>query len=187
MSNSTDGKGQTKAINQTEKNKLNWALIYERLLREKVFYKLKFELQYQKGSKQKVQLLESMLHNLEILEPSDRESLILTEIIHKEIEFLRRIEEEEEEEIVRKIEKIKWKASPSIFGFLMNELVKHGYIEPPLRGGEYNFTGLAKLCCSYFEINSPLENVIKELNPNKNALSDVKRAKFTIPELSDLQ
>ncbi len=85
------------------------------------------------------------------------------------------------------INKIKWLGSPSIFGFLMTELVKRGYIEPPLRNGESNYAGFAKLCYQYFDIDTTQENLIKEMNPGKCTLSDTKREKFTIPELSDLR
>jgi len=96
-------------------------------------------------------------------------------------------------------EKIKWKGTPSQFGYLFSELVKHGFIEPPLYNGETNYTGLAKLCYEYFDIESEPGkkttpgNLTKELKPDndktgerKNTLSDTKRAKFNIPYLSDL-
>lgn len=90
-------------------------------------------------------------------------------------------------------DKIKWVGSPSQFGYILLELVKHGFIEPPLYNGEPNFTGLAKLCYNCFSIDTSQENLIKEMNQVKNTLSDTKRAKikisdadFTIPDLSDL-
>lgn len=85
------------------------------------------------------------------------------------------------------LKKIEWKGSPASFGYLFLELVKNGFIEPPLRNGEPNFTGLAKLCFQYFNVkNTDLEYLTKQLNPNSNLLSDTKRAKFTIPNISDL-
>ncbi len=90
-------------------------------------------------------------------------------------------------------EKIKWKGTPSQFGYLFLELVKHGFIDPPLYNGETNHTGLARLCYEYFDIDTTPGNLTKELKPDnkitgerKNTLSDTKRAKFTIPYLSDL-
>jgi len=90
-------------------------------------------------------------------------------------------------------DKIKWAGSPSQFGYIILELVKHGFIEPPLYHGETNFTGLAKLCFNNFNIDTSQENLIKEMNQAKNTLSDTKRAKikisdteFNIPDLSDL-
>ncbi len=85
-----------------------------------------------------------------------------------------------------KINKIKTNCNPSLFAWLFTELAKKGFIETPLRSGETNYTGLAKEIFNHFEINTTLENLIKEMNPNKNSLSDTKRAKFNIPEQSDL-
>jgi hypothetical protein len=83
-------------------------------------------------------------------------------------------------------DKIRWKGTPSQFGFLINRLVCHGFIDPPIYNGETNFTGLARLCYDHFEIETTLGNLTKEVNPEKNTLSDTKRAKFTIPDLIDL-
>lgn len=82
--------------------------------------------------------------------------------------------------------KVTWLGSPSQLGYLFLELVKAGFIEPPLHAGEYNYTGLAKFCFNNFKVNTTQENLIKEMNPLKNTLSDTKRSKFTIPYLSDL-
>lgn len=84
-------------------------------------------------------------------------------------------------------EKIKWSGTPSQFGYLMNCLVKKGFIDPPLYNGETNFSGLARLCYDYFDIETTIGNLTKEVNPEKNTLSETKRAKFNIPGLSDLQ
>lgn len=80
--------------------------------------------------------------------------------------------------------KIKWNGSPSVFGYLFLELVKNGFIEAPVRGGDPNYAGFAKQCFQHFELNTTLENLIKEMNPGKNTLSDTKRYKF--PNISDL-
>lgn len=82
--------------------------------------------------------------------------------------------------------KIKWSGTPSQFGYLFLELVKNGFIEPPLYNGETNYKGLARLCYQNFDINTTPGNIEKEMNPNKNTLSDTKRAKFTIPNISDI-
>lgn len=83
--------------------------------------------------------------------------------------------------------KLKFNGSPALFGFLITELAKKGYIEYPLRSGDPNYTGLAKICFSLFEIQTTSENLIREFNPNKNSLSETKRRKFSIPEKSDVQ
>ena len=83
-------------------------------------------------------------------------------------------------------DKIKWLGTPSQFGYIFLELVKQGFIELTLHNGDSNFTELARRCYKYFDIDTTPENLKKEMNPNKNTLSDTKRAKFTIPNLSDL-
>jgi len=88
---------------------------------------------------------------------------------------------------VKQGEKITWNGTPSQFGYLFLELVKNGFIEPPLYNGETNYTGFARLCFQYFDIDTTPGNLENQLNPNKNQLSDTKRAKFTIPDLSDLR
>ena len=82
--------------------------------------------------------------------------------------------------------KLKWKATPALFGYIFLELAKKGYIDFPLHNGEINPTGLAKICFEIFEIDTTRDNLIKEMNENKHTLSDTKREKFAIPELKDL-
>lgn len=82
--------------------------------------------------------------------------------------------------------KLKWKGTPASFGYLIFELAKKGFIDFPLHNGEINPTGLAKKCYQLFDINTTESNLIKEMNPNKNSLSDTKRAKFSIPNLEDI-
>jgi hypothetical protein len=84
------------------------------------------------------------------------------------------------------VKKIKWNGSPSVFGYLFLELVKKGFIDPPPYNGEPNFAELSRLCFQYFDIDTTPENLKKVLNENSNQLSETKRAKFTIPHLSDL-
>ena len=174
--------------NKPSRDQVNWSLAYEKLLREKVYFQLKYELQKQGGSRRKIRALEEMLHNLNLLQAFDTESHIMIDMINEEIDFWKKRDESEEDLTTIEVEKkIKWKASPSIFGFLINELINNNYLEPPFKGGQYNYTGLAKLLYKYFEIETTQDNLIKELHPNKTTLSDTKKAKFTIPKASDLQ
>lgn len=112
--------------------------------------------------------------------------------IEFEMDYLKKLLKFDEVGEVQKMGKIKWKGSTALFGYLFLELIKYGYIEPPLRNGETNYSAFARLCYQYFEVSNKrgelttLENLEKELNPNKCSLSDTKRAKFTIPDLSDL-
>lgn len=91
------------------------------------------------------------------------------------------------ENVNNHLQKLIWNGSPSLLGYLITELANRGFIEYPLRGGEPNYAGLAKQCFEIFELDTTLENIKKEFNPNKNTLSPVKRSKFKIPELKDLK
>jgi len=102
-----------------------------------------------------------------------------------ELKYLYKEAELEKKSKLPQGNKINWKGSPALFGYIFMEFVKNGFIDPPLRSGEMNYAGFAKLCFTHFNVNNtPLENLIKEINPKKNTLSDTKRAKF--PNLSDL-
>lgn len=171
-----------------ELDRRKWTIEYENLLRQKVFWKLKFRIEEQKGGKRKARYLERRLQDLKILQASDLESNLLTSIIRDELDYWKMHEDDSEDKvsIENSITKLKTNASPSVFGFLITELVNKGFLEAPLRGGEINYTGLAKLCYSIFDTGSTLENIIKEINPKKASLSDVKRAKFSIPNITDL-
>jgi len=83
--------------------------------------------------------------------------------------------------------KIKWLGEKNQFGYLFLELTKKGFIEPPISNGEPNFTALARLCYEYFEFDGKFSSLEKELRESSCSLSETKRAKFTIPELSDLK
>jgi len=91
----------------------------------------------------------------------------------------------EVEEPGAQVEKIKWKGSPAIFTFLFRELVEKGYIEPPIFGAEWTYSGLAKLCLEHFDIDVDPEYFARAMR-NPDALVNTKREKFTIPDLSDL-
>jgi hypothetical protein len=90
------------------------------------------------------------------------------------------------EQTIPQLIKIKWNGSPSLFGYLFTELAIHGFISFPTHAGDISYSGLAKQLSNHFDIKTTPENLIKEFNPEKNTLSSTKRAKFTIPELSDL-
>jgi hypothetical protein len=116
---------------------------------------------------------------------NDPKFLIVKRHVNEWIEDKR--EALKEEKPKQPFEKIKWNGSPAVFGYLFLELVKKGFITPPLFNGEPNFTALSRLCFEYFEIDTTPENLTKALNEKSNPLSNTKRAKFTIPERSDLK
>lgn len=84
-------------------------------------------------------------------------------------------------------EKIKWMGSPSSFGYLIIKLVEGGLIEMPATHRNGSYSKLSKLLCQYFDLNSTKGNIEKEVNPDKNSLTDAKRALFEIPDLKDLK
>ncbi len=84
------------------------------------------------------------------------------------------------------VEKIKWNGSSEILGFLFLELVRKGYIDPPLFHGKPNFTGLSRLCGQYFEVGTTPGNLERVFNEENNALTTWKRERFTIPPLSEI-
>ena len=87
----------------------------------------------------------------------------------------------------KKLEKIKYNGNAASFGYLMLEMAKQGLIDVPTSKGDLSFTALAKLCFQYFDIKATEGTLVKELNENSNKLSETKRAKFTIPSLSELK
>ena len=83
-------------------------------------------------------------------------------------------------------EKIKWNGSPEILGFLFLELVRKGYIDPPLFHGKPNFTGLSRLVWQSFELDSTPGNLDRALNESNNQLTDYKRDRLKLPPLSEI-
>jgi len=83
------------------------------------------------------------------------------------------------------IEKIKWLGTPSQFSYLMLELAKRGFIEQPLYRGETSPSRYAELCYNNFEIETTLESLKTEFKKD-SSLTDVYRAKFTIPDKIDI-
>ncbi len=84
------------------------------------------------------------------------------------------------------ITKMKWNGSAASFGYLFSELVEKGWITPPQRSGKTNWAGFGKLCYLHFDLNSTIDNIIKEINPPKGQYVNNKRDQFTIPDLSSL-
>jgi len=92
---------------------------------------------------------------------------------------------------IQSSEKIKWLGSPAILAFLMQEFVAHGYIEPPSHGIEPSMSGLAKQCHQFFDIRTDKGTEVEmeyfqRAMRNPEALVNIKKQKFTIPDLSDL-
>lgn len=84
------------------------------------------------------------------------------------------------------LEKIKFNGGPALFGFIMTELIRQGYIDLPFVNGDTSFEKLAALCYERFEINGELSSLKKYMGGTKN-LSEAKVAKFNIPDFKDVK
>ncbi len=84
--------------------------------------------------------------------------------------------------------KLNWLGTPSQFGHVLLELANKGFIELPSTNAQGSYSRYAKVCWDMFEFKNKttLENLQKEMNPDKNTLSPGVRSKFTIPELTDI-
>ncbi len=88
---------------------------------------------------------------------------------------------------VKQTVKLKWLGTPSQFAYVFLELSKNGFIEIPSTSGEASYSRYAKVSWELFEFNKTTqENLQKEMNPNKNTLSDTVKAKFTFPSLDEI-
>ena len=94
---------------------------------------------------------------------------------------------EEKDKSKNNLSKIKCNCTPSVFGYLFFDLANKGYFDFPLHNGEINPTGLAKQLFEVFEINSTIGTLINEFNLGKQSLSEIKKAKFSIPQIDDLK
>lgn len=81
---------------------------------------------------------------------------------------------------------LKWKGSPALLGAFINELIDGQYIETPMYNGETNYSQIARICNKFFEVDTTLANLIKEINPVSNSLSKTKKEKIKLPERTDL-
>jgi hypothetical protein len=75
--------------------------------------------------------------------------------------------------------KIKWNRNISEFGFMMNQLVKKGYITmPPGPNSDSSISQFAKILYNCFDINGALSSLEDALNEDRNYLRSTKRAKL---------
>jgi len=90
-------------------------------------------------------------------------------------------------EINQKSQKLKFLCSPSVAGYIIQQLIVNEFIEAPLHGSEWSFKRTAKICWDLFDFGSTtIGNLEKEISVNTCSLSDLKRAKFQFPRKSDL-
>ena len=88
--------------------------------------------------------------------------------------------------------KLTWTCNPATAGFIIAQLVRNGFIEPPAKNGNLNYAELGRICSQIFDFkdNNPTpESWRKVLNIDAsggNQLSRINRAKFTFPYKDDL-
>ena len=63
---------------------------------------------------------------------------------------------------------------------------RKGFIEIPKTSGKDSFRKFALHCYNLFEINTTINNIVVELNPNSNSLTEPNREIFNIPKRSRL-
>jgi hypothetical protein len=85
--------------------------------------------------------------------------------------------------------KLKWNCKPAVAGYIISELIRAGYIDPPTKDGDLNYKKMAVICNQIFEFKdytpSPdsWRNVI---DSERNTLPDIKRVKLKLPDLENL-
>jgi hypothetical protein len=93
---------------------------------------------------------------------------------------------ENEEFIINK--KIKWNGGPSDFGFLINQLIKQGWIDKPYKSNKDN----AKFFINLFDIETingktTIGTLAKELSENSYSLSLENEKMFKIPHIDKMR
>ena len=90
--------------------------------------------------------------------------------------------EQMESPTLKKDNLIKWKSSPSHFGYIINELINKGYFDNlPKHNGETNYSAIARLFSTIINFDTSEQILLKSFNPNDEKMSDTKKAKFDIP------
>lgn len=82
--------------------------------------------------------------------------------------------------------KLKWLGTPSQFGFIFQELIGKGFLQPPAT----SYKKMADAFLEHFEIETTSPSLSKELSTNEtsgNSLSSNNRSKFKIPNLNQLK
>jgi hypothetical protein len=85
--------------------------------------------------------------------------------------------------------KLTWSCKPAVAGYIISELIRAGYVNPPTTNGELSLTKLAKICDQLFDIagHNPSQGSWRNvLDPERNTLSDHKRARLNLPDSDQL-
>ncbi|GAB4040453.1 hypothetical protein [Spirosoma jeollabukense] len=85
--------------------------------------------------------------------------------------------------------KLKWNCKPAIAGYIISELIRAGYIEPPVRRGDLNLKELARICDQLFEFKDYKPGVDgwrNNVDQTRNELTEIPRAKLKLHDLDQL-
>jgi hypothetical protein len=79
-------------------------------------------------------------------------------------------------------QKLVWKGTPSQFGFIIDRLIKGGFLDKPTS----SFAKDAAFFLRHFEIDCTEQTLAKELSENTNSLETNNRKKISIPDKDKL-
>lgn len=85
--------------------------------------------------------------------------------------------------------KLRWNCKPAVAGYIISELIRAGYLEPPTTNGELSLKKLAGICNQLFEVKGHTPSIDSWRNvvdPERNTLPDMKRVKLNLPDLDQL-
>ncbi|MBO0937241.1 hypothetical protein J2I47_11850 [Fibrella sp. HMF5335] len=86
-------------------------------------------------------------------------------------------------------QKLQWTCKPAVAGYIISELIRAGYLAPPTTGGEMSLNKLAGICNQLFDFKDHAPTVgswRNVIDPERNTLPDLKRAKLVFPDLDQL-
>ena len=85
--------------------------------------------------------------------------------------------------------RLTWSCKPAVAGYIISELIRAGYVEPPTTNGDLSYSKLADICNQIFKVaqHSPTRDSWRNvIDPNRNTLSEIKRAKIKLPDSSEI-
>ncbi|CCH55888.1 hypothetical protein BN8_05185 [Fibrisoma limi BUZ 3] len=156
---------------------------------EEQFIKLKHSIEKNLPVKLKDELAEDISTNYSTTNQSAEESQKITDEKGTITDILSGASTEKEPDNGVDKNKLIWNCKPAIAGFIISELIRAGYIEPPITNGELSLTKLANICNSSFRFTkyNPSPNSWRNVvDTERNTLSEANRTKLTLPDLDQL-
>lgn len=80
--------------------------------------------------------------------------------------------------------KIAWSGTPAQFGFILRELIDKGYISIP--SSVKSYIEQARYLKDFFDVNTSVENMRKELSTEQNSMVSKNQLRFRIPCIDSL-